>query len=221
MDGSSGPSDPQSSAAPGRPTWLWMLLGCGALALVGLAVVAVAVALLIPNVHRPSDGAGRAACKNHLRQIGIACHLYADDCDGVFPAGLEMLVPTYVDNPKIFACQSARRRRGAIPPAPGMPVIDYEYFAGRDAALPGEFLLAVDKDLENHGGDGFNVLFVDAHHEWWPAARVAELRRLVADEDRAVEAIRAEPKRRAELLDAWRQARSGAAAPPPAAPGGG
>jgi prepilin-type processing-associated H-X9-DG protein len=198
-----------------------MLVGCGAVALVGLAVVAVLVALLVPAMKGPRDGAGRAACKNNLRQIGIACHLYADDGGEVFPVGLEMLVPAYVDNPKIFACQSARRRRGGASAAPGVPVVDYEYFAGRDAALPGEFLLAVDKDLENHGGAGFNVLFVDAHVEWWPAARVAELRRLVADEDRAVEAIRAEPKKRAEIIEAWRKARDGAGAPPPAAPGGG
>jgi prepilin-type processing-associated H-X9-DG protein len=157
----------------------------------------------------------RVHCKSNLRQIGLACHMYADDWDGAFPARLEDLSPNYVDNPRIFVCRGALRgrRQGAAVPA-AAPAGDYDYFPGRDASLPGEFVLAIDRDLTNHGGQGFNVLFVDAHVEWWPAERLEELRGRLDEQDRVLAAIRAEPARRDALLEAWRKAREGTSRQP-------
>jgi prepilin-type N-terminal cleavage/methylation domain-containing protein/prepilin-type processing-associated H-X9-DG protein len=93
--------------------------------IIAIVIIGVLVAVLLPFRHASRQGARRANCKSNLRQIGLACHLYADDNNGYFPncawrypaafdgywpaAGsglnaLKMLYPTYVDNAKLFKC---------------------------------------------------------------------------------------------------------------------
>jgi prepilin-type N-terminal cleavage/methylation domain-containing protein len=51
-----------------------------------LAVIAILVALLLPAIQRARESARRAACQNHLKQIGLALHNY-HDIHQVFPPG--------------------------------------------------------------------------------------------------------------------------------------
>jgi prepilin-type N-terminal cleavage/methylation domain-containing protein/prepilin-type processing-associated H-X9-DG protein len=55
--------------------------------LVVVAIVAVLVAILLPSVQRAREAAGRAACRNHLKQIGLAAHGYLND-HGRLPPGV-------------------------------------------------------------------------------------------------------------------------------------
>lgn len=67
-----------------RATWVGLL--------VGVAIVAVGVAMVVPAVLRLRARAGLAACADHLRQVGVALRAYAGD-GGALPVS-----PT-IENP--------------------------------------------------------------------------------------------------------------------------
>ena len=53
--------------------------------LVVIAIIAVLIALLLPAVQAAREAARRAQCVNNMKQIGLACHNYAD-INGIFPS---------------------------------------------------------------------------------------------------------------------------------------
>jgi len=188
-------------------------------------IVALLVALMFPAVSRVRESARRATCKSNLRQIGLACHMWADDNNEKFPPDFASLVPTYIDNPKVFGCPSVRGSGGV---AAGPDDSDYTYVPGRDAALPGDFILAYDKHTDNHRGDGFNVLYCDAHVEWRRSAQLKEFNKLLDAQDAVVEKIKKNPQNRGKLLQEYSGKYGGGygvpmptPAPAPAPPPGG
>src|SRR4029077_10454793 len=61
--------------------------------LVSIAILAVLVALLMPAVQSVRASARRLQCKNQLRQLGLALHMY-HDTHLCFPAGSYVMGPS-------------------------------------------------------------------------------------------------------------------------------
>lgn len=106
--------------------------------LVVISVIALLLSILMPSLQKAKEGARRVVCKSQMRQMGLACILYAgDDEKGRFPPGAlsaavgvtgaqdgkyaswitgctGSLGPAtylkYIDTGKIFYCPSAKGR---------------------------------------------------------------------------------------------------------------
>ena len=86
--------------------------------LVVIAIIAILAAMLFPVFSRAREQARKTVCLSNLKQIGLACHMYAQDYDELFPVDNHICNPhtrlvgqimPYIKNMQILYCPSAER----------------------------------------------------------------------------------------------------------------
>lgn len=86
--------------------------------LVVIAIIAILAAILFPVFARARESARRTTCLSNLKQLDLACHMYAQDYDELFPVDNHICNPhsrfvgqilPYVKNTQIMYCPSAAK----------------------------------------------------------------------------------------------------------------
>jgi type II secretory pathway pseudopilin PulG len=103
---------PPGPPARGRSAVFSIAIALAAVFVVGIGVLGIAAARLMPAALEAKTRSDESICRNNLKQIGLAAIQYADD-NHFFPnvpsdptgrKALELLVPRYFDRSDIFTC---------------------------------------------------------------------------------------------------------------------
>lgn len=145
-----------------------------------LIVLAVCF-VIIKSSHRHHGPvhAYKAVCYANLKQIGLRLHIYANDNDSFFPPTVEDFAnlcrnPDYELSPGSVYCPADKdnKKPTAITKTelntPNSVQISYLYYPGSRKTDPANTIILRDNTVDNHGGKGGNVLYVDGSVKWIP-----------------------------------------------------
>jgi prepilin-type processing-associated H-X9-DG protein len=112
-----------------------------------------------------------------MRNIGLAAIMYAEQNEGKFPEDLAKPLSMNYMTADVVLCPSTRRpgcilnTLAIVDQLKKSGSTDYVYLGKglSTASAPDTILLY--EPLNNHGGNGMNVLFVDCHVQWLTAAQ--------------------------------------------------
>jgi len=174
--------EPDSQAATpldyARPGTARRTMSSGKKALIfgilGAAMLAAAIAVFHPQP--PHVESNRLWCASRLRQIGLACVMYANtQPNGEFPDSLQTMLKYTDITAEAFVCPSTSdtMATAAGPLSPGH--VSYVYLGrGMTNNLASSVVLAYEP-LSNHADEGMNVLYGDCHVEWLTKAQALRM----------------------------------------------
>ncbi|MHC4443002.1 MAG: DUF4190 domain-containing protein [Planctomycetota bacterium] len=133
----------------------------GAALIIGTLITVMAVSIMLPSLARARELSRRVVCAANLSAIGKCLYVYADANNDYFPPDLNTLVQSGAISPQTLQCPSAA--------GPG-----YVYIPGLTTnASPNTPV--VYEVLDNHDGEGGNILFADSHVEFYNQPKYDEL----------------------------------------------
>jgi len=118
------------------------------------AILGIFAAMFLPALNAARQKAREAVCISHVKQIGIACEMYADDYSKSLPQDLNQLTKYLGNTKNNFFCPSAKDR------------IHYSYeFTGATNKWQDDPNIVILREIErNHRGRRV-VLYDDGHVE--------------------------------------------------------
>ena len=105
------PYRPEAQPRRGIPTWGWLLIGCGCLALAAIPmIVLLGSAILFPVFSQARLKARQAMCLSNVKQLSTAMLLYAQDYDDQLPRGGRWMddISPYARGERLFHCETAQ-----------------------------------------------------------------------------------------------------------------
>jgi len=103
-------------------------------------------------------GQARAACANNLKQLVMACKIFAGEHEGRFPSELGELAPKYIDDMSRFSCPGSGRKVNSWE---NIAVdSDYSIVPNLTTDSPKDTVLLREKTNENHSPSGHTVCMV-------------------------------------------------------------
>lgn len=176
-----------------RQYWyVWLVVGVVILALVVPALIGFSI--MMPTFTRARGKAQQTACLSNIKQLGLACLMYAADYDEVFPTavdpqGFHDQIFPYLRNESLFKCPSAPDEQGYAfnPKLAGANIEDLRRPAEMpmlwDAgAQPGGVAPVPGTTTGRHNG-GDNVAFADGHAKWLTTNGIGALSTDVPEEE--------------------------------------
>ena len=178
------PGYPQQGYYPPRKSssgWL-IALGIGGGAVILMALLCAG--LLFPSLNRAREHANRVKCASNLRQIGLACIMYANgQKNGAFPDSLQTLMkdPNADITGEVFICPSTTDTAPAG--STGSQIagnltqghLSYIYVGKGLTNNSGANVVLAYEPLTNHRNEGMNVLYADGHVDWATATAAANI----------------------------------------------
>ena len=152
--------------------------------IVALPFVAITLGIMMPALAKARMIAYRMVCGENISGLGKAMILYAGDNNEMFPTPehwCDLLVEYEDCSREMFRCKGDAQGPSSYamnknideqgPNAPPDMVLLFESKPGWNQSGGPELLT-----MENHQGEGCNVLFCDGHYEFVEAEKIEELR---------------------------------------------